>query len=122
HALLAFCLHSPLSRRALYSFPTRRSSDLLRVLKYKQGAALEFLTRCKYFEVYRVLLNTERRQLVQYRADEVSFRVMLCIGGCGTIQFEGGSIPFFKGDCIFVPADSVTMTITGQAQFLFVRG
>ena len=94
----------------------------LRVLKYKQGAALEFLTRCKYFEVYRVLLNTERRQLVQYRADEVSFRVMLCIGGCGTIQFEGGSIPFFKGDCIFVPADSVTMTITGQAQFLFVRG
>ena len=94
----------------------------LRVLKYKQGAALEFLTRCKYFEAYRVLLNTERRQLVQYRADEVSFRVMLCIGGCGTIQFEGGSIPFFKGDCIFVPADSVTMTITGQAQFLFVRG
>lgn len=94
----------------------------LRVLKYKQGAALEFLTRCKYFEVYRVLLNTERRQVVQYRADEVSFRVMLCIGGCGTIQFEGGSIPFFKGDCIFVPADSVTMTITGQAQFLFVRG
>ena len=94
----------------------------LRVLKYKQGVALEFLTRCKYFEVYRVLLNTERRQLVQYRADEVSFRVMLCIGGCGTIQFEGGSIPFFKGDCIFVPADSVTMTITGQAQFLFVRG
>ena len=66
--------------------------------------------------------NTERRQLVQYRADDVSFRVMLCIGGCGTIQFEGGSIPFFKGDCIFVPADSVTMTITGQAQFLFVRG
>lgn len=94
----------------------------LRVLKYKQGVALEFLTRCKYFEVYRVLLNTEHRQLVKYRVDEVSFQVILCIGGCGTIQFEGDNILFFKGDCIFVPANSITMTITGQAQFLLVRG
>lgn len=94
----------------------------VRVLKYKQGMASEFLTRCKYFEVYRVLLNTERRQLVQYRADEVAFRVMLCISGCGNIRFGSESIPFFKGDCIFVPANSVTMTVTGQAQFLDVRG
>lgn len=68
----------------------------LRILKYKQGVALEFLTRCKYFEVYRVLLNTERRQLVQYRADEVSFRVMLCIGGCGTIHLREAASHFSK--------------------------
>ena len=36
----------------------------LRVLRYRQGAALELLTRCKYFEVYRMLINTERRQKV----------------------------------------------------------
>ena len=94
----------------------------LRVLKYKQGVASEFLTRCKYFEVYRVLLNTERRQQVQLHSDELSFRVVLCIGGCGTIHFEGGSIPFFKGDCIFIPANSVNMTVNGQAQFLYVKG
>ena len=94
----------------------------LRVLKYRQGVASELLTRCKYFEVYRMLVNTERRQTVHYRADELAFRVLLCISGCGTITFEGGEIAFYKGDCVFVPADSVTLTIHGQAQFLDVRG
>lgn len=94
----------------------------LRVLKYRQGVASELLTRCKYFEVYRMLVNTERRQQVHYRADEVSFRVLLCVDGCGTIRFGGGEITFYKGDCIFVPADSAVLTIHGQAQFLDVRG
>ena len=49
----------------------------LRVLKYRQGVASELLTRCKYFEVYRMLVNTERRQIVHYRADELAFRVLL---------------------------------------------
>lgn len=94
----------------------------LRVLKYRQGVASELLTRCKYFEAYRMLVNTERRQTVHYRADELAFRVLLCISGCGTITFEGGEIAFYKGDCVFVPADSVMLTIHGQAQFLDVRG
>ncbi len=94
----------------------------LRVLKYRQGLAYELLTRCKYFEVYRMIVNTERRQKVHYRADEIAFRVLLCVNGCGTISYEDGSIPFYKGDCIFVPADSETLTIHGQAQFLDVRG
>ena len=94
----------------------------LRVLKYRQGVASELLSRCKYFEVYRMLVNTERRQKVEYRADELAFRVLLCVGGCGTISFDSGSIPFYKGDCIFIPADSVTLTIHGQAQFLDVKG
>ena len=94
----------------------------LRVLKYRQGVAAELLTRCKYFEVYRMLVNSERRQQVHYRADEVSFRVLLCVDGCGTIRFDGGEITFYKGDCIFVPADSAVLTIHGQAQFLDVRG
>lgn len=94
----------------------------LRVLRYRQGAALELLTRCKYFEVYRMLINTERRQKVHYRADEIAFRVLLCVNGCGTISCEGGSMEFYKGDCIFVPADSEVLTISGQAQFLDVRG
>ena len=94
----------------------------LRVLKYRQGVASELLTRCKYFEVYRMIVNTERRQKVHYRADEIAFRVLLCVNGCGTISHENGIIPFYKGDCIFVPADSETLTIHGQAQFLDVRG
>jgi mannose-6-phosphate isomerase len=95
----------------------------LRVLKYRQGCALELLCRCEYFEVYRMLINTERcRKLVDFRADSTSFRVLLCTDGCGAVWFNEEMFLFFKGDCIFVPADSVTMKIHGQAQFLDVRG
>lgn len=97
----------------------------LRVLKYKQGAASELLCRCKYFEVYRMLVNTERRQVVKFRADAMSFRVLLCVNGCGTISFSGENgrehINVYKGDCVFVPADSVTLLLHGQLQFLDVR-
>lgn len=94
----------------------------LRVLKYRAGVAEELLCRCKYFEVFRMIVNTERRQIVHYQADAVSFRVLLCINGCGTIRFEGESIDIYKGDCLFVPANSVKLTIHGSIQFLDVRG
>lgn len=94
----------------------------LRVLHYEQGKASELLCRCKYFEVYRMLINTERRQTVTYQTDELSFRVLLCVSGCGIINDEKGITQFYKGDCIFVPASSSLLTITGQAQFLDIRG
>lgn len=94
----------------------------IRVLKYGQGVARELLCRCKYFEVYRMIVNTERRQVVCYRADELGFRVLLCINGCGTLSVGYKSINFYKGDCVFVPADSEEISIHGQAQFLDVRG
>lgn len=94
----------------------------MRVLKYHPGEASELLGRCKYFEVYRMIINTERRQIVTYRADEVAFRVLLCVRGCGTITYVNNGINFYKGDCIFIPANSKELTIHGQAQFLDVRG
>ena len=69
-----------------------------------------------------MLINTERRQQVSYRADELSFRVLLCIGGCGSMSFRQKELKFYKGDCIFVPADSAELILHGQAQFLDVRG
>lgn len=94
----------------------------LRVLRYRQGVASELLCRCKYFEVYRMIVNTERRREVHYRADELGFRVLLCVNGCGVIDCAGEAMNFYKGDCIFVPADSEMLCIHGQAQFLDVRG
>lgn len=94
----------------------------LRVLKYRPGVAKELLSRCKYFEVYRMLVNTERRQSVTYASDNLSFRVLLCIKGCGVLNFEDKSLEFFKGDCIFVPADSVEIKIHGHAHFLDIIG
>ena len=96
----------------------------LRVLNYRKGCASEFLCRCKYFEVHRMLINTENcRALVPYRADSTSFRVLLCIDGCGSLMMESNNaLQIFKGDCIFFPADSETVKLHGKVQFLDVRG
>lgn len=95
----------------------------LRVLKYRKGCASELLCRCKYFEVYRMLINTERcREMVDYKADSTSFRVLLCNDGCGSLRVGNEIHEYFKGDCIFVPANSEVIKIHGQAQFLDVRG
>lgn len=94
-----------------------------RVLRYRQGYASELLCRCQYFEVHRILINTERcHSLVGYRADCLSFRVLLCLRGCGAWVTENGSTQlFFKGDCIFFPADSAEVRLHGRAQFLDIR-
>ena len=94
----------------------------MRVLRYSQGAARELLCRCRYFEVYRMIVNTDRRQRVTYRADGDSFRVLLCVRGCGTVRFAEESLDIFRGDCLFIPADSEEIHIHGQITFLDIRG
>jgi len=93
----------------------------MRVLKYRKGYASELLCRCKYFQVERMLLNTEQnRELVDFRTLENSFHVLLCTEGCGVILGEDTMLNFFKGDCIFVPANSIPLKIHGKAQMLNV--
>ncbi len=98
----------------------------MRILKYKRGCASELLCRCQYFQVERLLLNTlEEGIMVAYAADSTSFEVLLCIEGVGQLTEwgaeDGESISFQKGDCIFVPADSVSLFLTGKAQILKIH-
>lgn len=94
----------------------------MRVLKYKKGCASELLCRCKYFQTERLLINTERlREMADFSTGSNSFAVLLCTAGCGVVLEEGGeTLRFFRGDCIFVPADSVPLKIHGKAQMLKV--
>lgn len=94
----------------------------MRVLKYRRGCASELLCRCQYFEVERWLINTERyRNMTDIRTDSNSFQVLLCIRGCGALIEENGDfINVFKGDCIFIPADSVRIKLHGRMQLLRV--
>lgn len=93
----------------------------MRVLKYRNGCAYELLARCKYFQVERMLLNTEvQRDLVSFRTGSNSFHALLCVDGCGSVSGEGLMMNFFKGDCIFVPADSIELKLHGRAQILDV--
>lgn len=110
----------------------------LRMLRYKKGCATEFLCRCKYFQVERMLLNAEKDLKVVYQTDDTSFEVLLCVEGAGTLRedheeknfeskenscrmHEKVNLTFKKGDCIFVPADSVPLYLTGSAQLLKIH-
>jgi len=98
----------------------------MRTLKYKRGCASELLCRCQYFQVERLLLNTlENGIKVDYASDSTSFEVLLCIEGSGQLtereKEECESLSYQKGDCIFVPADSVSMFLTGKAQILKIH-
>ena len=91
----------------------------MRVLNYKNGWASELVARCKYFQVERVLLNTEvQRELVPFKTGSNSFHALLVLEGCGSVSGDGVFMNFFKGDCIFVPADSVDLKLHGKAQLL----
>lgn len=104
----------------------------MRVLKYRRGWASELLTRCKYFQVERQLLNTEiLRELTDFQTGINSFHVLLCTDGCGVLSGAAESsnntqnsissdfvLNFFKGDCIFVPANSIPLKLHGKAQLL----
>lgn len=92
----------------------------LRVLKYKSGYASELLMRCRYFQVERMLLNTENRKLADFQTVKNSFHALLCVDGCGVLYGDDVMLTFFKGDCIFVPAESIPLKLHGKAQILNV--
>ena len=93
----------------------------MRILRYNKGCASELLTRCKYFQVERLLLNTEiNRDLTDFKTEGNSFHALLCTEGCGVLTNGIFSLNFFKGDCIFVPANSVPLKLHGKAQLLNV--
>lgn len=92
----------------------------MRLLNYQPGFASEFLTRCRYFQVERILLNSEASE-VSYRTDSSSFKVLMCVQGQGVLKGKKLRIPFRKGDTIFVPADSEKMRFTGKAELLRTR-
>lgn len=97
----------------------------IRMLEYSPGLGREFLCRCQYFQVKRYLLNTEQtRQLAEVNMSNNSFKVLICMSGCGVIYYgneNNESLAFFKGDCIFVPALEGKVKLHGKAKLLGVN-
>jgi mannose-6-phosphate isomerase len=97
----------------------------MRVLRYQPGCASELLCRCKYFQVERLLMNTiPDVPLPSCSTTEISFQILLCVDGEGSLLMDGEisghkeKLPFSKGSCIFLPADSVPIHLYGKAQLL----
>lgn len=102
----------------------------LRTLRYRPGMASEFLCRCKYFEVQRLLIHTRKDESqkdktlplsIPYRTQETSFHVLICIEGEGVLSYKNVNLSFRQGDTFFVPADSVKIMLCGSACFLDVN-
>ena len=86
-----------------------------------KGYACELLTRCKYFQLERLLLNTDIYGLsLDYKTGSNSFQVLLCTEGRGFLSGENFSLSFSKGDCVFVPSESIPLKLSGKAQVLKV--
>lgn len=111
--------------KALDVMDYKASQDIkqpIRVHKYKKGYSSELLCRCKYFEVHKEKINTENcKEMFSFQTQNNSFHVLLCIDGCGTLISEEETIPFFKGDCIFIPANSIKLKIHGIADLLNIN-
>ena len=90
----------------------------MRVIRYRNGYASELVARCRYFQAERLLLNTEGRKMAEFSTGGNSFHALLCTEGCGVLFGEGYDQNFFKGDCIFVPADSMKLRLHGRAVML----
>ena len=97
-----------------------RPKQPLRVLRYRKGIATELLCNCSFFRVVRILLKNEDCPYIFHTGD-LSFEVLLCLGGYGTLNTSGNCIKINKGNCIFIPAGSGEYKISGCAQFLKVN-
>lgn len=99
---------------------SRSPRQPMRVLRYHPGCASELLCRCKYFQVERLLINTSPDSpLPDCTSTALSFQVVLCIEGNGKLLTEDGdTLCFEKGQCVFIPANSMKVQLTGQAQLL----
>ena len=94
----------------------------MRLIRYAPGVAEEFVFRCQYFEIHRLLVSAEEGEAAIHRSGDTSFEVLLCTEGEGTIAADGmEDIGFSRGSCFFVPAASEKMKISGKGEFLLIH-
>ena len=68
----------------------------------------------------RWMTDEKAVEAVRFSTGPESFEVLLCVDGSGTLRGEDVELSFRKGDCIFVPADSIGFEISGQSELLKV--
>lgn len=95
--------------------------DLIRpmsILCYKKGEVRQLISRCKYFEMTKLMIDSDD---LLYKSDELSFRILSCIEGKAKLEFDKEIIETYTGKCIFVPANSIDIRLSGRAKFLEIR-
>lgn len=113
-------LHMEKALQVLHYKSSEGPRQPMRVLRYRPGCASELLCRCKYFQVERLLVNSYTSETApDCTTTAYSFQVLLCLEGEGELLFgDAEKLPFSKGSCMFIPANSVLLHLTGKTQLL----
>ncbi len=96
------------------SKPSKTTTEIRSTKEYD----IEQISKCKYFQVDKINIHTAGDITVDYNTGEESFNVLLCVDGQGILAVDKEAFVIDKGDCVFVPANSVRMKISGNMQIL----
>ncbi len=72
------------------------------------------LASCEYFTVDKYTVNGE----IMLNTNEKSFNSVLCLDGCGTLEYSGENFSITKGDSYFIPANLGKYTIKGNVEII----
>lgn len=72
------------------------------------------LASCEYFNVKKFNVDGT----CKFSTNAESFASILCLDGCGKIEFNGSSYPLYKGDSYFIPADMGEYTVSGKLEII----
>ncbi|MBE5953109.1 MAG: class I mannose-6-phosphate isomerase [Lachnospiraceae bacterium] len=96
------------------SKPSKTTTEIKSTKEYD----IEQISDCKYFQVDNVNIHTEAYATVNYNTGKETFNVLLCVDGQGILAVNEETFNINKGDCVFVPANSVNMKLSGNMQIL----
>ena len=100
------------------------TTDPARVRVFEEGEMAELsrtVASCKYFQVSLWNISSADAMPVPLPSQD-SFAVLLCIEGEGELETDTGFLPLRKGDCVFVPAENESVTLSGPLKLLCIRG
>lgn len=72
------------------------------------------LASCEYFNVKKFNIDGDYK----FSTNAESFASILCLDGCGKIEFSGNCYPLCKGDSYFIPADMGEFTVSGKLEII----
>ena len=72
------------------------------------------LASCEYFNVKKFNVDGT----YEFSTNAESFASILCLDGCGEIEFNGNRYPLYKGDSYFIPADMGEYNVSGKLEII----
>ena len=113
-------LHFDQAVRVMNMEPVSSIKQKPRIIHYSSGTSREDLCRCRYFDVEKIRTTMG----FTFSVMDDSFQILMCIegeGGIETMNSDGKSIRFKKGETMFLPAGLGKCVLFGRTTLLKIR-